>query len=191
MSKIKAPLFSLSAIKALGKRIIFVKSKGRNIAKSYFIPGNPNTPDQQNLRSDFKFLSDLYISGLFGPWALKAWEYKAKILSPGAHGRNMFMGFYLSLDPSLTPGSFVALHPLILLPNITIKVHASHTTNIRFKIVRGDNSGFEEIQMAVFPGLNSFGPYPINPKSICRFDYPSGPIGGESGYFPLGGSWWT
>jgi hypothetical protein len=53
MAKVFAPLMSLDASGSLGKSLVFSKWKGINYARRYLIPMNPNTSNQERIRSYF------------------------------------------------------------------------------------------------------------------------------------------
>jgi len=50
MAKLKGPLFSLHASGALAKTLVYFGWKGLKVVRSYVIPANPNTTDQQTQR---------------------------------------------------------------------------------------------------------------------------------------------
>ncbi|SMC00142.1 hypothetical protein SAMN00808754_3306 [Thermanaeromonas toyohensis ToBE] len=70
MAKVSAPLMSMDASGALGKTVVFGKWKGVNYARSYFVPMNPNTLNQQKIRS--------YFSRAVQSWHLESAETKEK-----------------------------------------------------------------------------------------------------------------
>lgn len=53
MVKVIAPLMSMDASGAVGKTLVFGKWKGINYARRYQVPMNPNTINQEKVRSYF------------------------------------------------------------------------------------------------------------------------------------------
>lgn len=56
MARVSGPLFSMSASGSVGKAITFASWKGRQYCREWFIPQNPKTTTQVNVRSAFSLL---------------------------------------------------------------------------------------------------------------------------------------
>lgn len=191
MSIVKAPFFGLSATKTLGKKIIFVRSKSRNIAKKHFKPTDPKTAFQHRIRSDFRHLNFIYTQPPLNDLDKKCWDYKAKILSPGAHGRNMWVAFYMKPATGLPIGT---IHSMIFtldpLP-FTIHVFPSHPADVHFRIIRGPHSGYLQIKPPIPHMPTSFIAPWIEPKDICCISSDPSLVYASTGYFPLNPSWFV
>lgn len=83
MAKLKGPLFSFQAKKALADSVIYTKLKGRNIAKTLFIPKNPRTPSQLRVRSIMQTVIEEWQK--LEPFPKERWEIYAKTLK----GKNL------------------------------------------------------------------------------------------------------
>lgn len=76
MTKTTAPLLSFGASGQIAKTQVYANWKGRNYARRYVIPANPNTLDQQDTRNTFKWLNDVW--KYMPSTAVAAWEAYAK-----------------------------------------------------------------------------------------------------------------
>jgi len=89
MAKTTAPLLSFSARGQLAGTLVFASWKGRDYARSYTIPANPNSAEQQLTRNTFSFLQNVYKTmppDVIAPWDAYA---QGKVLT----GRNAFTKF--------------------------------------------------------------------------------------------------
>lgn len=87
MSRTTAPLLSFSASGQIAKTQVYASWKGRPYVRRYVIPANPNTADQQEVRSAWKWLNDFY--RLLPGAAAASWD--AGALSRQITGRNLFL----------------------------------------------------------------------------------------------------
>lgn len=95
MAKIKGPLFSIEGIGKIGKSVIYSKSKGIETAKSYKIPYNPKTVNQQEGRDYMKeAVLAWQIDGLSGSDVI-AWNTYAKLQKRSLSGYNIFLKDHL------------------------------------------------------------------------------------------------
>ena len=93
MAKVTSPLFSFDARGQIGHAIVYSIWKGINYVRQYCVPQNPNTVNQQTIRSYFATSVPAY-------QALDAehkglWETYAEGLSSPQSGFNAFVGKYI------------------------------------------------------------------------------------------------
>lgn len=88
MSKTTAPLLSFNGAGQLGKTMVYASWKGVPYVRRYVIPANPQSPDQTDTRTIFRFLSQAYAN--LPSIAREPWEAYAK--GKPLTGRNGFMG---------------------------------------------------------------------------------------------------
>jgi len=60
MARLNGPLFSLGAAGQLGKALVYADWKGIPYARTYVIPENPNSANQQEVRGIFKTLTEMW-----------------------------------------------------------------------------------------------------------------------------------
>lgn len=89
MAKLTAPLLSFGARGKVADTLVFANWKGREYARSYSIPANPQSAGQTLTRNTFSFLQAVY--KLMPPDAVAPWDAYAvgKVLT----GRNAFTKF--------------------------------------------------------------------------------------------------
>jgi hypothetical protein len=75
MALVSGPLLSMRASGQIGKSVVFSKWKGRQTARAYVIPSNPQSAAQTEVRTTFQWVHDLYKS--LGADAQAAWILKA------------------------------------------------------------------------------------------------------------------
>lgn len=88
MAVVTAPLLSFGASGQIAKSMVNAKWRGVNYARRYVVPANPNTAAQQETRSVFAFLSEVWKNGssdMQAPWTAAATGQKY-------YNRNVFMG---------------------------------------------------------------------------------------------------
>jgi len=92
MSTLTGPLLSFSARKSIGKTIVYSSWKGIPYARQHVVPANPDTADQQSVRTVFA-------------WLQRVWAYSPSLLTQGwdayaegqpMTGRNAFSKFNVS-----------------------------------------------------------------------------------------------
>jgi hypothetical protein len=88
MAKVVGPLFSVDASGKLADSIVFMKWRGINTVRQYARPSNPNTADQQAVRTAFQDTVEDY-QGLAGA-DKAAWILRAQGLPKS--GFNLLMG---------------------------------------------------------------------------------------------------
>lgn len=91
MAKIEGPLFSIDADGKFGKSVIFSKVKGIKTAKSYKIPNNPKSDDQQGQRG---YMTESVLAWKTDGYTIadiEAWNVYAKIQKGFLSGYNMFL----------------------------------------------------------------------------------------------------
>ena len=60
MARLTAPLLSLGASGKIGNALVFASWKGIDYARTWVIPENPNTANQQEVRGCFSTLTEMY-----------------------------------------------------------------------------------------------------------------------------------
>lgn len=79
----------------IGKAYVFFIWKGINAIRTWVIPNNPNTGDQQTERADFKSLVAAWHDGLFNVDDIAAWERAAGTVKyKPQSGFNRWVGLY-------------------------------------------------------------------------------------------------
>lgn len=97
MAKLTAPLFSFKASGALAKTLVYGNWKGINTARSYTIPANPDTADQQEQRGYFGEAVSLWHTLGLDSDDVAAWNrYSATLPNPQS-GFNAFVGTVIDL----------------------------------------------------------------------------------------------
>jgi len=120
MPKTTAPLLSFDARGQIGKAQVYSSWKGRNYARRYTVPSNPQTSEQTITRNCFSFLQSVY--KVAPPLFTAAWQayVKGKVLTE----RNAFTKFNLPVlrgEADLTnfifsPGALGGLPPASVTP---------------------------------------------------------------------------
>lgn len=88
MAKVTAPLMSMDASGSLGKALVFAKWKGINYVRRYVVPMNPNTENQEKIRS--------YFVQAINSWQAETQETKA-LWNAAVRGRPLTgLNYYLS-----------------------------------------------------------------------------------------------
>lgn len=123
MPKVIAPIFGLRASGTLAKTVTFTSWKGLNIAKSYAVPRNPNTPAQQAARGKFSTLSTIWNNNPILQRDRDPFEYRARAIHYRGSGYNLFLSKYMRHDD--TTWGFVYdcrfwMHTLVM-PNIQLR----------------------------------------------------------------------
>lgn len=75
MAKLTAPILSFGARGQLAETLVFANWKGRPYARSYSIPSNPNSAEQQLTRNTFSWLQSVFKvmpPAVVAPWAAYA-----------------------------------------------------------------------------------------------------------------------
>lgn len=88
MAKVTAPLFSLSASGTVGKTITFGSWRGINWVRERFIPANPQTAEQQNVRGALALVVE-YFKNTLG--ASVKTDYNTEAEGRKYSGYNLFM----------------------------------------------------------------------------------------------------
>ncbi len=106
MSRVKGPLFSMSASGQLGKALVFSTWKGRPYCREYVIPENPNATKQENVRHAFQLLV-LEWQGESAPYKLE-WETYAAPFAMSGFNKYMAKGmdaYVTQLTTAVDPAS--------------------------------------------------------------------------------------
>ncbi|MCX7919490.1 MAG: DUF6266 family protein [bacterium] len=93
MAKVTSPLFSFDARGQIGKALVYAVWKGINYVRRYVVPQNPNTVDQQTIRSYFTTAVNAYQAE--NATTKSAWETYAGNLSRPQSGFNAYVGKYI------------------------------------------------------------------------------------------------
>lgn len=91
MAKLTAPLLSLGAAGQLGKALVFFPWKGIKAVRTYVIPANPNTADQQTQRGYMDTAVEVWHNCTFNVIDLIAWNRYASTLEAIMSGFNSFI----------------------------------------------------------------------------------------------------
>jgi len=190
MSKIQGPCFSLSVRKAIGKKIIFSRSKNRNIAKSYFKPSNPNSPGQQSQRNHWLWMSNLWKFPFPTPFWKKAFYQMAKLVNPRSHGRNMMFREYGKWDKVSTLFGIANVHFDPLPPFTDVYCTANPGLMLELRIVKGPNTGFTKTSFAAGMGFYIFSLPPLDPSNFFQITIILPGFQGWTGYYSFLPGWW-
>ncbi|MBA7482587.1 hypothetical protein ES707_18079 [subsurface metagenome] len=95
MAKVKGPLFSLGATGQIAKTLVYMTWKGIADVRSYVIPANPKTADQQQQRGYFTAAIDAWHVDGYTEDDVKAWNLYALAQKVAASGFNMFVRLYV------------------------------------------------------------------------------------------------
>lgn len=105
MAKVTGALLSLGGSGAVAKTVVYSKWRGVPYARQFVKPSNPNTADQQQTRSVFTYMSNLWKLAATAaqlPWASNA-------VGRAYTGRNKFIGDNVRLlRPGTDMSDFVA-----------------------------------------------------------------------------------
>ncbi len=96
MAKVKGPLFSMDARGQIGKTLVYLGWKGLKTVRSYVVPANPNSADQQTQRGYFGDAVSLWQTAGFTSDDVSAWNKLALAVKTVASGFNMFVKHYLT-----------------------------------------------------------------------------------------------
>lgn len=112
MAKTVAPLLSFDAGGQIAKTQVYSRWKGRPYVRRYVVPANPNTAAQQETRSTFAWLQNVwkfFPAGATGAWELYANGFRitgrnafAKVNLPPLRGKTDLSDFVFS--PSASAG---------------------------------------------------------------------------------------
>lgn len=98
MAKVRGAFGGFGTTQQIGKAYVFFLWKGINCIRTWVIPNNPNTGDQQTERADFKSLITAWHDGLFNVGDIEAWERAAGTVKYRPQsGFNRFIGLYRSI----------------------------------------------------------------------------------------------
>lgn len=97
MAKLVAPLFSFSARGQLAKTLVYSGWKGIDDVRSYVVPANPQTADQQQQRSYFTDGVDAWHNTGLTADDVTAWNRYASTLPRPQSGFNAFVGSVIDL----------------------------------------------------------------------------------------------
>ena len=81
MARVTGPLFSMSASGTIGKAVTYGSWKGRPCARTWFIPENPQTAGQTNVR--------LALALLVAYWQITVSQAQKDAYEVGAQGQGM------------------------------------------------------------------------------------------------------
>jgi len=109
MAKVTGPLFSMNASGQIGKALVFAAWKGRNYVREYFIPQNPQSATQVNVRTAMTLLSKIY-SGLSSAQK-EALETAAAALNMSGMSLMMKRGMEAYVDQLTTAVTPVSVTP--------------------------------------------------------------------------------
>jgi len=98
MAKAKAPLFSLGARGQLAETLVYFPWKGIECVRTYVIPANPNTADQQTQRGYFTNAIDDWHDVPLDADDVTAWNRAASALTRPMSGFNAFVSAHVDLQ---------------------------------------------------------------------------------------------
>jgi len=176
MAKTTAPLLSFSARGQIAKVQVYSTWKGRNYARVYTTPANPDTTSQREVRSVFSWLQAAYKVApalVTAPWAAYA---QGKVLTD----RNAFGKFNIAplqgetdLDNLiLSPGALGGLPPIAVTPTpgsgqISLAIDAptvipdGWTINMAVAAVVKDQDPQTETEYTITAGSDSTSTYAV------------------------------
>jgi|WetSurMetagenome_2_1015567.scaffolds.fasta_scaffold1306768_1 hypothetical protein len=93
MAKVVSPLFSFEARGQIGKALVYSVWKGISYVRKYVVPQNPNTVNQQTIRSYFTNAVNAYQAE--NATTKTAWDTYAAELSDPQSGFNAYVGKYV------------------------------------------------------------------------------------------------
>lgn len=107
MAKVTGPLFSMSASGTIGKAVTYGTWKGRPWARVHFIPENPQTAKQVNVRTALDLALKYYQLTVSAP---QKEAYEIAAAGQGMSGYNLYMkramlAYVAQLTTSVTPAS--------------------------------------------------------------------------------------
>ncbi len=94
MAKAKLPLMGVSASGQLAKSLVYFNWKGINAVRSHAIPSNPNTDDQQEVRTDFTAQVNAWHHADMSATDKEAWNRYAGVSKRAASGFNEFVSYF-------------------------------------------------------------------------------------------------
>lgn len=98
MAKVKTPLLSFDARGQIAKTLVYFPWKGIHAVRSYVIPANPNTGDQQTQRTRLtNAVDDWHTIGLI-PLDVTAWNRHATVRPSAMSGFNSFVKDHIDLQ---------------------------------------------------------------------------------------------
>lgn len=97
MSKLTAPFFSFRAKGQIGKSLVFFPWKGLNVVRTFVVPANPNTADQQTQRGYFTLAVSKWhdVSYPYLALDLTMWNFKASLSANPLTGFNNFVRMFV------------------------------------------------------------------------------------------------
>jgi len=95
MAKVKGPLFSLGASGQIAKTLVYMTWKGIDDVRTYVVPANPKTADQQQQRGYFTNAIDAWHVDGYTEDDVSAFNLYALAQKIAASGFNMFVKLYV------------------------------------------------------------------------------------------------
>ena len=108
MARVTGALFSMDASGTIGDAITYAKWKGRQYARQWFIPQNPKTALQTNVRLAFSLLVAYWQSGAISQAGKDAYQVGADPLNMSGFDLYMRRGmdqYVIQLTTAVTPVS--------------------------------------------------------------------------------------
>lgn len=97
MAKLKGPLFSFGARGQLGEALVYFPWKGIHCVRTYVVPANPNTSDQQTQRTLFEGAVDDWHDVALDADDVAAWKRRAAVKPSPMSGFNAFVGEHVDI----------------------------------------------------------------------------------------------
>jgi len=111
MARVSGPLMSMSASGTVGKALTFGKWKGRPWVREWFIPENPKTPKQVNIRTALTLLIALWQAET--PENKTAWDTYAEPFNMAGVNKFVSRGMLAYVDQltvEVTPASVTVVN---------------------------------------------------------------------------------
>jgi hypothetical protein len=103
MAKVTMPLGGFTASGQLAKAFVYFSWKGLRVVRSYVVPANPNTAEQQAARAEFTGAVTAFHASAFTAVDLSAWRRYATNLTRVMSGFNAFISRYILLVTAVIP----------------------------------------------------------------------------------------
>jgi len=147
MAKVKGPLFSLGASGQIAKTLVYMTWKGIDDVRTYVVPANPKTADQQQQRGYFTNAIDAWHEDGYTEDDVSAFNLYALAQKIAASGFNMFVKLYVLAK--------VAALAWVALTNCVISVILATTATVDIDVA-SDQTGILYIGTSKTSMLDQF-----------------------------------
>lgn len=108
MAKVTAPFFGFHASQQINKALVYFVWKGINVVRSWVVPANPNSADQQTQRNNFDAIVGNWHDPALNIADRTAWNVAASSVKyKPQSGFNRFMGRYRSFFVQTARQAFI------------------------------------------------------------------------------------